>query len=325
MEPIVPLAGKNRCDGRFLRPTVEAVTTCSLDHPCRPAGPTTPPWTCWSSARAPAWPRHWRPHERGLSVLIVEKSAYVGGSTARSGGALWLPASPILEENQGRRHAATCARTYLDSVVGGTAPPQRSAEFLAHLSETVEMLRRTTPMRFIWARDYSDYHPEAAWRGSFGRTCECKPFNTSVLGRVPVAVASRRDEGVDSDADHRRGLPLDELDGAGASQGAPAVREAAGPGRWRPAARTGTMSLAGRRLPRVCSPAVLRAGIPIWTRYGVVAVDHRRQQGHRRGRRTRRTRDHGHARGAGSCWLRAASTTAWTCGGSFSPSRSAST
>ena len=31
-------------------------------------------------------------HELGLSVLIVEKSSHVGGSTARSGGALWLPA-----------------------------------------------------------------------------------------------------------------------------------------------------------------------------------------------------------------------------------------
>ena len=37
--------------------------------------------------------------ERGLTVLIVEKSEYVGGSTARSGGALWFPASPVLEEN----------------------------------------------------------------------------------------------------------------------------------------------------------------------------------------------------------------------------------
>src|SRR3954454_4081032 len=38
--------------------------------------------------------------ELGLSTLIVEKSSYVGGSTARSGGALWLPASPVLEENR---------------------------------------------------------------------------------------------------------------------------------------------------------------------------------------------------------------------------------
>ena len=39
-------------------------------------------------------------HESGLTALIVEKSEYVGGSTARSGGALWLPASPILEEKR---------------------------------------------------------------------------------------------------------------------------------------------------------------------------------------------------------------------------------
>jgi 3-oxosteroid 1-dehydrogenase len=120
--------------------------------------------------------------ECGLSVLIVEKSCYVGGSTARSGGALWLPASPILEEN----HAGDTmprATTYLESVVGATAPQRRSAAFLAHLGETVEMLRRTTPMRFVWAREYSDYHPEQPGGTATGRTCECKPLDTSVLGR----------------------------------------------------------------------------------------------------------------------------------------------
>jgi len=120
--------------------------------------------------------------ERGLKVLIAEKSAYVGGSTARSGGALWLPASPILDEN-GADDTMAQARMYLDSVVAGTAPRQRPTEFLAHLGETVEMLRRTTPLRFMWARDYSDYHPEDPGGSAAGRTCECKPFNTSVLGQ----------------------------------------------------------------------------------------------------------------------------------------------
>jgi 3-oxosteroid 1-dehydrogenase len=119
--------------------------------------------------------------ERGLKVLIVEKSAYVGGSTARSGGALWLPASPVLDEN-GAGDTMARAGTYLESVVAGTAPPQRSTAFLAHLAETVEMLRRTTPLRFMWAREYSDYHPEQPGGMAAGRTCECKPFNTSVLG-----------------------------------------------------------------------------------------------------------------------------------------------
>ncbi len=120
-------------------------------------------------------------NEVGLSVLIVEKSSYVGGSTARSGGALWLPACPVLRE-AGANDTAERAATYLDSVVAGSAPRQRSAAFLAHVSATVEMLRRTTPLRLFWARDYSDYHPEEPGGSAAGRTCECHPLDTSILG-----------------------------------------------------------------------------------------------------------------------------------------------
>jgi 3-oxosteroid 1-dehydrogenase len=120
-------------------------------------------------------------HELGLSVLIVEKSSYVGGSTARSGGALWLPACSVLQEH-GANDTTERAVTYLDSVVAGSAPRQRSTGFLTHLSATVEMLRRMTPLRLFWARDYSDYHPEEPGGSAAGRTCECHPFDTSVLG-----------------------------------------------------------------------------------------------------------------------------------------------
>ncbi len=120
-------------------------------------------------------------HELGLSVLIVEKSSYVGGSTARSGGALWLPAGPVLAD-AGANDTAERAATYLDAVVAGSAPPQRSAGFLTHLPATVEMLRRMTPLRLFWARDYSDYHPEEPGGSAAGRTCECRPLDTSILG-----------------------------------------------------------------------------------------------------------------------------------------------
>lgn len=120
-------------------------------------------------------------HELGLSVLIVEKSSYVGGSTARSGGALWLPASPVLRDT-GADDTAQRAATYLDSVVAGSAPRQRSAAFVTHVPAVVELLRRTTPLRLFWARDYSDYHPEEPGGSAAGRTCECRPFDTSVLG-----------------------------------------------------------------------------------------------------------------------------------------------
>jgi len=121
-------------------------------------------------------------HECGLTVLIVEKSSYVGGSTARSGGALWLPASPILEEKRAG-DTVERAKTYLRSVVAGSAPEDRSTGYLRNITATVEMLRRTTPIRLAWAKDYSDYHPEEPGGTAAGRTCECRPLNSAILGQ----------------------------------------------------------------------------------------------------------------------------------------------
>lgn len=120
-------------------------------------------------------------HELGLSTLIVEKAPYVGGSTARSGGAFWMPANPILTES-GSEDSVEAGRTYLDAVVGDAAPIDRARAFLDHGAATVQMLRRTTPMKFQWAKGYSDYHPERPGGSAVGRTCECRPFDTAVLG-----------------------------------------------------------------------------------------------------------------------------------------------
>ena len=94
---------------------------------------------------------------------------------------LWLPASPVLHE-AGSDDTAERATTYLDSVVAGSAPSQLSAGFVAHVSATVDLLRRTTGLRLFWARDYSDYHPEEPGGSAVGRTCECQPFDASALG-----------------------------------------------------------------------------------------------------------------------------------------------
>ena len=120
-------------------------------------------------------------HEEGLDVLVVEKTGYVGGSTARSGGAFWVPGNDTLRA-EGAPDSAEAVRDYLRAVVGDGAPASRWEAFLEHGRDAVEMLRRTTPMRFFWARGYSDYHPENPGGSPLGRTCECLPFDASVLG-----------------------------------------------------------------------------------------------------------------------------------------------
>ncbi len=208
--------------------------------------------------------------ECGLKVLIVEKSAYVGGSTARSGGALWLPASPILEDN-GAGDTMPRASTYLESVVADTAPQQRSAAFLAHLGDTVEMLQRATPLRFMWARGYSDYHPEQPGGRAAGRTCECKPFNTSVLGQyrsqLRPGVMKASIPMPTTGADYRwmnlmarvprKGLPLIvKRLGQGLGGLLLGRRYAAG----------------GQALAAGLFAGVLRAGIPVWTDTALVRL-----------------------------------------------------
>ncbi|OAT67594.1 3-ketosteroid-delta-1-dehydrogenase [Mycobacteroides immunogenum] len=202
--------------------------------------------------------------ELGLSVLIVEKSHYVGGSTARSGGALWLPASPVLGA-AGTGDTPERARTYLRAVVAGSAPDARSDAFLEHEAATVEMLMRLTPMRFTWCRDYADYHPEEPGGSAAGRTCECRPFDASVLGEyrgrlqpgvmkppaVPMPVTSADYRWMNLMARlPRKALPLI------------VKRVVQGVG----GAVLGRRYLAGgQALAAGLFAGVLRAGIPIWT------------------------------------------------------------
>ncbi|MGE2728411.1 3-ketosteroid-delta-1-dehydrogenase [Mycolicibacterium vaccae] len=120
-------------------------------------------------------------HELGLSVLVVEKTSYVGGSLARSGGAFWMPGNSILA-TAGSRDTLDYGRTYLDAVVGDDAPRDRAHAFVDFGPAAIEMLRRTTAMKFQWAKGYSDYHPEQPGGSAVGRTCECRPFDTAKLG-----------------------------------------------------------------------------------------------------------------------------------------------
>lgn len=120
--------------------------------------------------------------ELGMSTLIVEKTAYVGGSTARSGGAFWMPGNPVLRRS-GSPDSVDEGHRYVRAVVGDDAPVDRAEAFVDNGPATIDMLDRTTPMTFTWARGYSDYHPEQPGGSAVGRTCECRPLSTSILGK----------------------------------------------------------------------------------------------------------------------------------------------
>lgn len=208
--------------------------------------------------------------ELGLSVLIVEKSSTVGGSTARSGGALWLPGSPVLSD-AGAGDTPERARTYLQSVVAGTAPAERASTFVDQLPATVQMLRRTTPMKLFWAKDYSDYHPEASGGSAAGRTCECRPLNTSLLGeyrtRLRPGVMEVTVPMPTTGADYRWLNLMARVPRKGIAT--IAKRLAQGVGGLLLGRR---YAAGGQALSAGLFAGVLRAGIPIWTYTSLVGL-----------------------------------------------------
>ena len=115
-------------------------------------------------------------HKAGLNVLMVEASEYVGGSTTLSGGAFWIPANSIIRKSGGY-DSAEAARDYLDALVGEDAPKEKRDAYMSEGPRAVDLMEEMTDMEFLWAKGYSDYHPELPGGSAVGRTCEAYPFD----------------------------------------------------------------------------------------------------------------------------------------------------
>ena len=121
--------------------------------------------------------------DRGLSVVMIEGTDRWGGSSAMSGGGLWLPNNPLM-----RRHGAADSREealeYLRQTVGDdagpAASPDRRAAFVDGVDGLVRMLEHLG-VRFVRAADYPDYYPERPG-GKVGRAIEVEPFDVVALG-----------------------------------------------------------------------------------------------------------------------------------------------
>jgi len=119
--------------------------------------------------------------EQGLSVVLVEKSEYFGGSTALSGGGFWIPGNPMLRDI-GIADSRERVSAYLDALIGDGAPRARRESFLDHGPAAAETLRRNTPNRYVHMRHYPDYFPEVVGGSWTGRAFESAPLDIAQLG-----------------------------------------------------------------------------------------------------------------------------------------------
>jgi len=103
----------------------------------------------------------------GLSTVVVEKTALVGGTSAYSGGACWLPGSQV-QQRAGIDDSTEGARAYLGAVLD--EPDQDRVEaFLTHSPELVAELE-AAGIPFEWL-PFSEYY-DAPGRVAMGRSIQ---------------------------------------------------------------------------------------------------------------------------------------------------------
>jgi hypothetical protein len=117
----------------------------------------------------------------GLSVLVIEKTEFVGGTTAWSGGMVWIPVNAQMEQ-AGLPDSPSDATDYLAS----TVPEPENADlrhiFLSRGPEAVDYLQANTEVRLQPVQMYPDYYPDLPGATAGGRVLEPVTFDGATLG-----------------------------------------------------------------------------------------------------------------------------------------------
>ena len=118
---------------------------------------------------------------RGLSAIVIEKTGVVGGTTAISGGMVWVPNStkqPAREVRDTPEQAAA----YLEAVVGSEDGADLRRHYLAEAPAAIDYLERNTSVRLTPVPFYPDYYPDFPGATLGGRVLEPVPFDARELG-----------------------------------------------------------------------------------------------------------------------------------------------
>ncbi|MAM61310.1 FAD-dependent oxidoreductase [Maritimibacter sp. UBA3975] len=130
--------------------------------------------------------------DQGLDVVMAEKAPYFGGTTATSGGGLWVPGtrhSKSIEEQAGETDDRDKARRYLEIESGQHLDPVKIDAFLDDGPRMIDFLEDKTHVRFM-AMPFPDYHSEQEG-ASCVRSIFTQPYDLRHLG--PLADKLKRE------------------------------------------------------------------------------------------------------------------------------------
>ncbi|MEB3019581.1 FAD-binding protein [[Mycobacterium] crassicus] len=134
---------------------------------------------------------------RGLDTLLIEKSAFFGGSTALSGGGIWVPGAPA-QRREGYRPDPDGVVAYLRTITDGLVSEARLRRYVDSAPEMMEFLEQTSDwFEFVWKPGYADYYPELPGGSALGSTINVPAMDLRGLGDeeqhllAPLALAPK--------------------------------------------------------------------------------------------------------------------------------------
>jgi succinate dehydrogenase/fumarate reductase flavoprotein subunit len=133
----------------------------------------------------------------GLDALVVEKSSYFGGSTALSGGGIWVPGAPA-QRREGYTPSPEGVVEYLLKITDGLVSEARIRQYVESAPQMLEFLEKLSGwLEFVWKPGYADYYPELPGGSELGSTINVPPIDLRKLGvdeqrlLKPLALAPR--------------------------------------------------------------------------------------------------------------------------------------
>ncbi|MBB5457257.1 succinate dehydrogenase/fumarate reductase flavoprotein subunit/uncharacterized membrane protein [Paraburkholderia sp. Cpub6] len=119
--------------------------------------------------------------KHGLDVVVIEKEPFFGGTTAFSGGVLWIPGNRHAKSN-GVSDTREAALTYMRSETGACFDAAAVDAFLDTGPEMLDFFERETTVKFVPTL-YPDYHPNVGGGVDIGRSIVAAPFDARALGQ----------------------------------------------------------------------------------------------------------------------------------------------
>tara|TARA_R110002110_G_C13470525_1_gene720972 strand:+ start:88752 stop:90416 length:1665 start_codon:yes stop_codon:yes gene_type:complete len=120
--------------------------------------------------------------QRGLDVLLVEKTPVFGGTTAWSGGGIWVPCN-TLQHAAGLQDSTKLAKTYVQSVIGTTLREDLLDAFLEAAPAMVDFLQHNTAVEFLLHEGFADWYQDLPGATTSGRLLAPAEFDGRELGQ----------------------------------------------------------------------------------------------------------------------------------------------